>query len=70
MSGLMEGGVHRLTGFRDYATWTNMQENIISAAMSCDYKMVGVLLAWCCYANFEGRHRVLPPCSDAALFCG
>ena len=29
-----------LTDSRDYATWTNMQENITSTAMSCDYKMV------------------------------
>lgn len=33
---------------RDYATWTNMQDNISSTAMSCDYKMVGRF--WrCCY---------------------
>jgi hypothetical protein len=25
----------------DYATWTNMQANITSNAMVCDYKMVG-----------------------------
>lgn len=28
---------------RDYATWTNLQDNITSNAMVCDYKMVGYL---------------------------
>lgn len=29
---------------RDYATWTNMQDNMTSTAMSCDYKMVGAII--------------------------
>jgi hypothetical protein len=26
----------------DYATWTNLQNNVTSNAMVCDYKMVSV----------------------------
>jgi hypothetical protein len=30
--------------YRDYATWTNLQNNITSNAMVCDYKMVSLQL--------------------------
>jgi hypothetical protein len=33
-------------GLRDYATWTNEQDNITSSAMGCDYKMVGFIIIW------------------------
>lgn len=55
MSGFSQNGLQHSTDISsDYATWLNMEENITSNAMICDYNMVWIV-SWPISVSFTDR---------------
>jgi hypothetical protein len=66
---MTDGSVCHEETIGDYATWTNLQNNIISTAPSCDYKMVGESRYSCdMLIKLSDRFRLLLARFDGEIF--